>query len=971
MLRAWFDREPGTPERALVQRALDGVYGVDINPLAAAIARFRLLVAALRASSIERLKEAPNFQFHVAVGDSLLHGRRFNELDVGSSADQLKEREEFAHVFQTEDLDELNRILGQQYHVVVGNPPYVTVKDAALNRLYRARYTTCHRQYSLAVPFTERFFGLALPGEGSRRAGFVGVISANSFMKREFGKKLIELFLPTVDLTHVIDTSGAYIPGHGTPTVILFGRHRAPVGDVIRTVMGIRGEPATPEEPAVGLVWKAITSQIDHDGSESSWISAADLRRSRFESHPWSTNGGGAADLKSLLNGHTACLGELVESIGFASFTGTDDAFLAPRDYFHRLGVSDELVRSFVYGEALRDWAHMEDINALVPYDEDQSPLEYAPESPWGRHLWPLRSTIGGVKSFGGKTRSECGDRWWTWYRWVPRKYATALSISFAFVATHNHFVLERGGKAFSRSAPVIKLPLGTAEAIHLALVNLLNCSLACFWMKEEFHNKGSTVDAQGARQTTDAFENFYEYTGTGLKRFPLPKERPVGLAESLDRLAAERQAHMPRQLAYRFPMTPDDLDGHRDAAAELLARMVALQEELDWECYRYYGLVNEDLRFKTETGEQREPPLVALGERAFEIVMARCMVTGELETTWFARHGSVPITELPAHWPTDYRSLVERRIDLIESDRFIGLVERPEYKRRWNEEAWDLQERSALKKWLLNRLESSDYWPEQRLATVRSLAERATSDLEFQQTAARYAGHAGVDIETLVADLVETESVPALPVQRYKPSGLSKREEWEQTWALQRREDEIDAEVAAATPRSEDETVEEHAARVQKEQRRRKREEIGDLAPPSKYRSTDFRKPTHWRLRGALDVPKERFVSLPQMSRDNDPTLLVGWAGWTALDLCQAVATYCTEVTEQDGWTATRLAPLLAVIQHNLPWLKQWHNDLDPTYNLRLGDFFETYLDSQLSIHGMTSDDPRVWSQPCAKKGS
>ena len=55
------------------------------------------------------------------------------------------------------------------------------------------------------------------------------MITANSFMKREFGKKLIEEFFPTVDLTHVIDTSGAYIPGHGTPTVILFGRNRRPV----------------------------------------------------------------------------------------------------------------------------------------------------------------------------------------------------------------------------------------------------------------------------------------------------------------------------------------------------------------------------------------------------------------------------------------------------------------------------------------------------------------------------------------------------------------------------------------------------------------------------------------------------------------------------------------------------------------------------------------------------------------------
>jgi len=41
---------------------------------------------------------------------------------------------------------------------------------------------------------------------------------------------LIEVFLPRVDLTHVIDTSGAYIPGHGTPTVILFGRDRRPGG---------------------------------------------------------------------------------------------------------------------------------------------------------------------------------------------------------------------------------------------------------------------------------------------------------------------------------------------------------------------------------------------------------------------------------------------------------------------------------------------------------------------------------------------------------------------------------------------------------------------------------------------------------------------------------------------------------------------------------------------------------------------
>jgi hypothetical protein len=45
-------------------------------------------------------------------------------------------------------------------------------------------------------------------------------------MKREFGKPLIETVLAGLDLTLVVDTSQAYIPFHGTPTVLLFGRNR-------------------------------------------------------------------------------------------------------------------------------------------------------------------------------------------------------------------------------------------------------------------------------------------------------------------------------------------------------------------------------------------------------------------------------------------------------------------------------------------------------------------------------------------------------------------------------------------------------------------------------------------------------------------------------------------------------------------------------------------------------------------------
>jgi hypothetical protein len=47
--------------------------------------------------------------------------------------------------------------------------------------------------------------------------------------------------------------------------------------------------------------------------------------------------------------------------------------------------------------------------------------------------------------------------------------------------------------------------------------------------------------------------------------------------------------------------------------------------------------------------------------------------------TAWFTRHGSTPVTEIPAHWPQGYRDLVQRRLDLIESNPFINPLERPE----------------------------------------------------------------------------------------------------------------------------------------------------------------------------------------------------------------------------------------------------------------------------------------------------
>jgi hypothetical protein len=957
----WLRSEPARNPRDIAQRALDAVAGVDLNPFAVAIARFRLLVAALKVSGVQRLTEAPDFRLSVAIGDSLLHGPRFG---MTATDGMFEDAEHYAgtglaHAYASEDLPEVQRILGRQYHAVVGNPPYIVVKDAALNAAYRQRYASCHMKYSLGCPFTERFFDLALSSlpsptgrgaggeggvEGQRSAaGHVGLITANSFMKREFGAKLIEQVLPRLDLTHVIDTSGAYIPGHGTPTVILFGRHRAPVGDAVRTVMGIKGEPSTPDDPAQGLVWSAIVAQIDRAGSESEFVSVGDTPRATFARHPWSIGGGGAAELRGVLEDAADCrLHESVESIGFMAITGEDDAFLVPPHIASRIAAP---TREFVVGDSVRDWAIQSGDRVEFPYVVAPSgfqPAPYATGSGYDRWSWRNRVFLRSRVMFG-KTAEGHGFRWDQYMQFIESRVAASFLITFAEVATHNHFVLDRGGKVFKQTAPVIKLPAGASEDEHLGLLGLLNSSLACFWLKQVCHNKGSTVDQHGARQRTAPFEDFYALNSTKVSEFPLVAERPISLARTLDTLARDIDACLPAALLQRASVgaqplpTRQTLDEQRERAARLRRQAIAWQEELDWACYALYGLLGTDAGALRHDGE---PPELRLGERAFEIVLARRIAAGRETSTWFERHGSTPVTEIPAHWPEDYRQLVQRRIDLIERDRHIGLIERPEYKRRWNTPAWDDLERVALRAWLLDRLEAPQLWPASaerapQLTTVQRLADAVRTDAGFVQVAELYAGHAGFDLAQIVAELVAAESVPFLPVLRYTDTGLRKRAQWQDTWALQRREDAGEA--------------------------------VGRIPVPPKYQSKDFLKADHWRLRGGLDVPKERWVSYPGCERGADASLPITWAGWNHLQQATALAGYYLEMKDNEGWEPTRLQPLLAGLLELLPWLEQWHNEIDPAYGERMGSYYRGFVGEEARALGCTLDELRGWKPAAA----
>ena len=133
------------------------------------------------------------------------------------------------------------------------------------------------------------------------------------------------------------------------------------------------------------------------------------------------------------------------------------------------------------------------------------------------------------------------------------------------------------------------------------------------------------------------------------------------------------------------------------------------------------------------------------------------------------------------------------------------------------------------------------------------------------------------------------------------------------------------------------------------------KKKAIGIIPVPPKYASGDFKKSQWWKLRGKLDVPKERWIIYPAAERDADPSPVIAWAGWDHAQQAQALAAYYIDASQYQGWSSEKLRPLLAGLAELQPWLKQWHNVFNPDFSSGLGDYFASFLDEEARKQGAT----------------
>ena len=528
----WRDRH-GLSEWAACERALESVWGCDINPHAIDIAEFRLLLEVVARTGVKDLERLSWLKLNLRAMDSLIPWER-----AGKQGEMFPARDRLDAYATPAERRENAEFLARDFHVVVGNPPYIRAKDKRKIEDYRVFWPhSATGRYALSAPFAERFFVIGA------RGSFIGQITANSFAKRSFGRSLIENVLAHIDLTHIVDAAGAYIPGHGTPTVILFGRHLLPTLPTIQVILGKRGEAKRPPRPELAPVWTDIVRSPNVPDDSSPYISVAHVERAVFASHPWMLGGGLASELKTCLE-ETASADLSIKRplIGNTTQLKGDDLYFDSPPAVRRDSTCPTIV--LLEGEYVRDWDVMPGRSIPYPYIYGtKQVIDLPTQSTTFQNFWRHRTRLNERPAVGFKTIRARGQKFYEFPFHAPHT-VSGLGIAFAFVGTHNQFVLTRGNQLFKQSVYSIKFPPSVTLDEHLDILGLLNSSTIGFWMKQVFHNKGYGASGDGARTTAQDWENFFEYDSTKLRQTPLTeRDRParVELARALDATAQER----------------------------------------------------------------------------------------------------------------------------------------------------------------------------------------------------------------------------------------------------------------------------------------------------------------------------------------------------------------------------------------------------------------------------------------------
>lgn len=151
--------------RTILERIEENVYGIDINPFAVHITQINLLFRTI--DLYDKITEKDPYYtmdgFEIHVADTLtptLREQKSGSSDADTMQSGLEQFADYNGRAQAfiEDRNAVDEIKdGEQFDVVVANPPYVRIQNlSGMKETYSTHYTSAIKNFDIYVPFIER-----------------------------------------------------------------------------------------------------------------------------------------------------------------------------------------------------------------------------------------------------------------------------------------------------------------------------------------------------------------------------------------------------------------------------------------------------------------------------------------------------------------------------------------------------------------------------------------------------------------------------------------------------------------------------------------------------------------------------------------------------------------------------------------------------------------------------------------------
>ncbi|MDR2642575.1 MAG: Eco57I restriction-modification methylase domain-containing protein [Planctomycetaceae bacterium] len=202
---------------------LNGIFGVDIDPIAVEVTKLSLYLKLLENETDESQpslfshKYLPDLDKNIRCGNSLIESDFYTDKQLSLFDDTAMRKinafdwqKEFPHIFKNSGFD-----------CVIGNPPYVRQETLEIEtkKYFQTHYKTYHGNADLYTYFFEKGIGLL------NATGLFSIVVANKWTRASYGKKLRN-WLKNHNIQEIVDFNDLPVFGKVTsyPMIIRIGK---------------------------------------------------------------------------------------------------------------------------------------------------------------------------------------------------------------------------------------------------------------------------------------------------------------------------------------------------------------------------------------------------------------------------------------------------------------------------------------------------------------------------------------------------------------------------------------------------------------------------------------------------------------------------------------------------------------------------------------------------------------------------